>query len=153
VRTELTESAELEVRIHSPPAESLQTFGSSRVFGAAPWIPAPPGFPTNDSYTVGLNLQTSGPDPDPILDLFYGCGSSVNWDGYCNKEVDQLIEQQSMEGDPTRRKQILWQIEHKLAEEDVRPIIFYANRGFCRGSWVKNEMEPCSAGWRSSRAI
>jgi len=50
-------------------------------------------------YTVGLNLQTSGPDPDPILDLFYGCGSSINWDNYCNKEVDQPIEQQSMEGD------------------------------------------------------
>src|SRR6516162_2140447 len=29
VRTELTESAELEVRIHSPPPESLQTFSSS----------------------------------------------------------------------------------------------------------------------------
>ena len=31
-------------------------------------------------YTVGLNLP-SGPDPDPILDLSYGCGSSINWDG------------------------------------------------------------------------
>ena len=91
-------------------------------------------------YTVGLNLQTSGPDPDPILDLFYGCGSSINWDGYCNKEVDRLIEQQSMEGDPARRKQILWQIEQKLAEEDVRPIIFYADRGSCLRPWVKNEM-------------
>ena len=79
-------------------------------------------------YTVGLNLQTSGPDPDPILDLFYGCGSSLNWDGYCNHDVDKLIEQQSLEGDPARRKQILWQIERKLAEEDVRPIIFYADR-------------------------
>ena len=29
VRTELTESAELEVRIHSPPPESPQTFSSS----------------------------------------------------------------------------------------------------------------------------
>jgi len=46
-------------------------------------------------FTVGLNLQTSGPDPDLILDLVYGCGSSVNWDGYCNPEVDKLIEQQS----------------------------------------------------------
>jgi peptide/nickel transport system substrate-binding protein len=91
-------------------------------------------------YTVGLNLQTSGPDPDPNLDLFYGCGSSINWDQYCNKEVDQLIEQQSMEGDPTRRKQILWQIERKLAEEDVRPIIFYADRGSCRRPYVKNEI-------------
>jgi peptide/nickel transport system substrate-binding protein len=78
-------------------------------------------------YTVGLNLQTSGPDPDPILDLFYGCGSSINWDNYCNREVDKLIEQQSMEGDPARRKQILWRIERKLAEDDARPIIFYAD--------------------------
>jgi peptide/nickel transport system substrate-binding protein len=56
------------------------------------------------------------------------------------QEVDQLIEQQSVEGDPARRKQILWQIEHKLAEEDVRPVIFYADRGYCRRPWVKNEM-------------
>jgi peptide/nickel transport system substrate-binding protein len=91
-------------------------------------------------FTVGLNLQTSGPDPDPILDLFYGCGSSINWDGYCNKEVDQLIEQQSIEGDAARRKQILWQIERKLAEEDVRPIIFYADRGSCKRPDVKGDL-------------
>jgi peptide/nickel transport system substrate-binding protein len=91
-------------------------------------------------YTVGLNLQTSGPDPDPILDLFYGCGSSINWDNYCNKEVDRLIEQQSMEGDPARRKQILWQIERKLAEDDARPIIFYADGGTCMRPWVKDQI-------------
>src|SRR5580693_732684 len=50
-------------------------------------------------FSVGLNLQTSGPDPDPILDLFYGCRSSLNWDGYCNPEVDKLIVQQSLEPD------------------------------------------------------
>jgi peptide/nickel transport system substrate-binding protein len=82
-------------------------------------------------YTVALNLQGGGPDPDPILDLFYGCGSSLNWDGYCHHDVDKLIEQQSTEGDPARRKQILWQIERKLAEEDARPIIFYADGGTC----------------------
>jgi peptide/nickel transport system substrate-binding protein len=37
-------------------------------------------------FTVGLNLRTSGPDPDTVLNLFYGCGSSLNW-------VDKLIEQ------------------------------------------------------------
>ena len=41
-------------------------------------------------YTVNLNLQISGPDPDPIFDIFYGCGSSLNWDGYCNPEVDEI---------------------------------------------------------------
>ena len=38
----------------------------------------------------------------------------MNWDGYCNPEVDKLIEQQSIEGDPGRRKQLVWAIERKL---------------------------------------
>ena len=46
-------------------------------------------------FTVGRNLQTSGPDPTRILRLFYSCGESLNWDGYCNPEVDELIERQS----------------------------------------------------------
>jgi peptide/nickel transport system substrate-binding protein len=29
-------------------------------------------------FTVGLNLQTSGPDPDQILNNFYGCGASLS---------------------------------------------------------------------------
>src|SRR5690348_7787690 len=77
-------------------------------------------------FTVGLNLQTSGPDPDPTLDLFYGCGSSLNWDGYCNPEVDRLIEQVSIEADRARRKQLASTIERKLAEDVARPIIFYS---------------------------
>jgi peptide/nickel transport system substrate-binding protein len=88
-------------------------------------------------FTVALNQQTGGPDPDPILDVFYGCGSSVNWDGYCNHDVDKLIEQQSMEGDPARRKQILWQIERKLAEDVARPIIGYGRAATCWQPYVK----------------
>src|SRR6266571_1072385 len=47
-------------------------------------------------FTVGLNLQGSSPEG---LDVLYGCGSSLNWDGYCEPEVDKLIEQQSAEAD------------------------------------------------------
>jgi peptide/nickel transport system substrate-binding protein len=93
-----------------------------------------------EEYTVGLNLQTSGPDPDPILELFYGCRSSLNWDHYCNKDVDRLIQQQSVEGDPARRKEILWAIERKLAEDDTRPIIYYADRGTCTLPDVKGQI-------------
>jgi len=88
-------------------------------------------------FTVGLSLQTSGPDPDPTLDLFYGCGSNLNWDGYCNPEVDRMIEQQSIEGDPEKRKPLLWAIERKLAEDGARPIIFYAPGGVCWQPYVK----------------
>jgi peptide/nickel transport system substrate-binding protein len=89
-------------------------------------------------FTVALNLQTSGPDPDPILDLFHGCGSSLNWDGYCNPEVDKMIERQSIEGDQEKRKQLLWAIERKLAEEFARPIIFYTRGATCWHPYVKN---------------
>src|SRR5262249_4442698 len=91
-------------------------------------------------FDVGLNLQTSGPDPDPILDIFYGCGSSLNWDGYCSQDMDKLIEAQSVEGDAARLKQILWQIERKLAEDDARPIIFYADGGICMRRAVKDQI-------------
>jgi len=88
-------------------------------------------------FTLGLSLQASGPDPDSVLDLFYGRGSNLNWDGYCDREIDQMIEQQSREGDADRRKQLLWAIEEKLAEEVARPIIFYAPGGACWQPYVK----------------
>jgi len=88
-------------------------------------------------YTIALNLQTSGPDPDPILKVFYGCSASINWDGYCNPEVDNLIDRQSIEGDPEKRKPLLFDIERKLAEDIARPIIFYTKGGTCRQPYVK----------------
>ncbi|MFM9942981.1 MAG: ABC transporter substrate-binding protein [Hyphomicrobiaceae bacterium] len=88
-------------------------------------------------FAVGLNLQPSGPDPDLVLDAFYGCGSNLNWDGYCNAEIDKLIVAQSREGDATKRRQIHWQIEKRLADEASRPIIFYPKTGTCWHPHVK----------------
>ena len=88
-------------------------------------------------YTVSLNLQTSGPDPDPIFDIFYGCGSSLNWDNYCNPEVDKMIELQSREADAQQRRQQVWALERKLAEDAGRPIIFYASAASCWQPAVK----------------
>jgi peptide/nickel transport system substrate-binding protein len=63
---------------------------------------------------LGKQVSTilkAGPTPDPILDALYRCGSSLNLVGYCNQEVDKLIEQQSFEADLGRRKQLVWAIE------------------------------------------
>jgi peptide/nickel transport system substrate-binding protein len=89
------------------------------------------------NFTVAVNLQTSGPDPDPIVGSFYGCGASLNWDGYCNPELDKMIEQQSREADIERRKRVLWAIERKIAEDNARPIIFYSVGGTCMQPYVK----------------
>ena len=88
-------------------------------------------------YTVSFNLQTSGPDPDPTFDIFYGCGSNVNWDGYCDPEVDKMIEQQSRETDEQRRRLQVWALERKLAEDAGRPIIFYPSGASCWRPTVK----------------
>ncbi|MBV8240675.1 MAG: ABC transporter substrate-binding protein [Hyphomicrobiales bacterium] len=88
-------------------------------------------------FTVGLNLQNSGPDPDPIFQLFYGCGAGLNWDRYCNPGVDGLIAQLSAEPDAERRRELAWAIERRLAEEVVRPIIFYSRGATCWQPYVK----------------
>ena len=86
-------------------------------------------------FTVSLNLQTSSPE---AIDLFYACGASLNWDGYCNREVDKLLTAQSEEPNEERRKQLLWDIERNLAEDYARPIIFYNRVATCWQPYVKN---------------
>jgi peptide/nickel transport system substrate-binding protein len=88
-------------------------------------------------YIVGLTGAGSGPDPDQVLHLLYGCGGELNYSGYCSPEVDQLIEQQSIEADPGKRKQLVWAIERKLAEDGARPVIFYDRRATCWNPHVK----------------
>ena len=116
-------------------------------------IDTPQYFPKiiRKDFAIALNLQTSGPDPDPILKIFYSCGASINWDGYCNPEVDQLIDRQSQEGDPVRRKQLLWEIERKLAADNARPILFYNKGATCRQPYVKGFTQMANSlfnGWR-----
>jgi peptide/nickel transport system substrate-binding protein len=88
-------------------------------------------------FTIALYNQNSGPDPDRTFRLFYQCGANLNWDGYCSPEVDKLIEQQSIESDEQRRKQLVWAIEKKLAEDGARPIIFYTLMGTCWQPYVR----------------
>ena len=82
-------------------------------------------------YIVAADQSGSGPDPDQNLYLSYGCGAELNYGGYCNPEVDRLIEQQSIEGDLEKRKQLVWKLERILAEDVARPIIFYNRSATC----------------------
>jgi peptide/nickel transport system substrate-binding protein len=87
-------------------------------------------------YVVGLNLQDAA-DPDQTFPLVYGCGSEFNRHDYCNFAVDKLIEQQSIKADQEKRKQLVWQIERKLAEDSARAIIFCSRGGTCWQPTVK----------------
>jgi peptide/nickel transport system substrate-binding protein len=86
-------------------------------------------------YSVGLVgftiTETALDDPDQMFYENYVCGAERNYTGYCNPELDKLVDGQSMEPDSTKRRQLVWQIERKLAEEMVRPVIFYTRAASC----------------------
>ena len=84
-------------------------------------------------YTVGLNGQGSGVDPDLSLNLAYRCGGELNYNGYCSPEVDKLIDRQSIEADTQKRKKLVWEIERKLAEDGAGRS-FFTTAARCAGS-------------------
>jgi peptide/nickel transport system substrate-binding protein len=89
-------------------------------------------------YTVGLNITETGvDDPDVLYYENYVCGAARNYTGYCNPEVDKLVDRQSMESDPVQRKQLVWEIEKKLVEDEARPIIYFPRGATCRQPQVK----------------
>jgi peptide/nickel transport system substrate-binding protein len=83
-------------------------------------------------YTVGLTITESGvDDPDPQFYENYVCGAERNYTGYCNPEIDKLVDRQSIESDQSRRRPLVWEIERKLAEDDARPALFYTRAATC----------------------
>jgi peptide/nickel transport system substrate-binding protein len=103
-------------------------------------------------YTVGLNLTgTQVDDPDAMLYENYACGGVGNYNGYCNPEIDKLIDQQSMEPDQEKRKRLVWEIERRLTEDDAKPLVYFNRGGVCRDPKVKNLTTMVNSiynGWR-----
>jgi peptide/nickel transport system substrate-binding protein len=93
---------------------------------------------TRKDFTIGLNLVGNGLDePDQTFYESYSCGAESNFDGYCNPEVDKLIDQQSAEVDQEKRKKLVWAIERKLVEDGARPVIYHNRSGTCHWPYVK----------------
>jgi peptide/nickel transport system substrate-binding protein len=103
-------------------------------------------------YKVAVNVtETAVDDPDPTFYENYVCGAQRNYTGYCNPEVDKLIDQQSAESDVNKRKQLVWEIERKLAEDDARPILFYPAAAYCRKPEFKGFVAMVNSIYNNSR--
>jgi peptide/nickel transport system substrate-binding protein len=103
-------------------------------------------------YQIGLNLTGSSvDDPDQQFYENYYCGSQRNYSGYCNKEIDQLTDQQSAERDQSKRRQMVYEIDSKLQEDAARPIILHNAAATCWYPYVKNVTLMTNSiynGWR-----
>jgi len=93
---------------------------------------------TRRDFSVGLVVSENGlDDPDQQFYENYVCGADRNYGGYCNPQLDELIDRQSTETNREKRRQLVWEIEKRLAEDNVRPIIFYPRGAICWQPRVK----------------
>ena len=94
---------------------------------------------TRGDYQIGANLTGLGPD-DPDANFYenYGCGSPRNYSGYCNEEVQKLIDQQSAELDPKKRLALIATIQKKLEDDAGRPVLSWRLDYFTTWPHVKN---------------
>ena len=104
------------------------------------------------AYTIGLNTTPSSvDDPDQNFYENYACGSENNVTRYCNPELQKLFDQQSIEVDQSKRKQLVWEIDKRLQEDQARPIIYHLRSATCWHQQVKGltiMVNSLFNGWR-----
>jgi peptide/nickel transport system substrate-binding protein len=94
------------------------------------------------NYAVGLNLTGAAvDDPDSMLRENYKCESENNFTKYCNPEVEALLDAQSREADIAKRKQLVWAIERKLAEDVANPSSPHNVANTCRHPYVNGHVQ------------
>jgi peptide/nickel transport system substrate-binding protein len=103
-------------------------------------------------YQVGVTGITGGvDDPDQQLYENYACGSERNYSGYCDRDIEQLLDRQSREPDQEKRRRLVWEIDKKLQQDSVRPIIYYDIAATCWYPQVKGLTTMVNSvynGWR-----
>jgi peptide/nickel transport system substrate-binding protein len=103
-------------------------------------------------FTVGMVPIESGvDDPDQMFYENFYTDAQRNYAGYSDPEFDSLVDRQSMESDPIKRKDLVWQAERKLAEAMFRPVLFYPAGAGCWQPWVKGFTMMTNSiynGWR-----
>jgi peptide/nickel transport system substrate-binding protein len=103
-------------------------------------------------YKLAVEVSTGGlDDPDQKFYENYVCGADRNLTGYCDPETEKLIEAQSMEADPGKRRQLVWAIERRLAEDGSRPVLLYSRFANCKQRRVKDLVTVTNSrfnGWR-----
>jgi peptide/nickel transport system substrate-binding protein len=114
--------------------KSIYIDAELEVVDTAQWFPKV----ARKDYALGLNLTGNAvDDPDQSFYENYSCGSERNYTNYCNKDIEKLFDEQSMETDVAKRKKLVWDIDKKLQDDVARPIIFYGRSATCWQPYVK----------------
>jgi peptide/nickel transport system substrate-binding protein len=103
-------------------------------------------------FVMAQSLVGSGlDDPDQNFYENYICDSNRNYTHTCNRDVDKLIDQQSMETDLGKRREVVWKIDSMLQQNVVRPILYHMRQATCWRPEVKGlniQVNSIYNGWR-----
>jgi peptide/nickel transport system substrate-binding protein len=114
----------------------------------ASWIPKL----VRKDYTLAVSLSGSAvDDPDQIFYESYICKSPRNYTGYCDPDMEALVDKQSVETNADKRKTIVWEIERKIAADVVRPVIYHMRAATCWHPRVKNITPMANSAYNSWR--
>lgn len=104
------------------------------------------------NYTVAVRSRGQAmDDPDVSFYESFSCNSRNNVDGYCNKEMEALFEQQSATIDQAARKRLVKEIDRKLQLDTVRPTITFAALPYCRRPYVKGYVPSMNSQYSNLR--
>jgi peptide/nickel transport system substrate-binding protein len=122
--------------------------GELELIETANWLPKL----MRGDFTFAQSVAGAGiDDPDQTFFENYGCTSNRNYIKYCDQEVEKLADQQSMETDIEKRRRIVWEMDKRLQEAVVRPILFYMRKATCMRPEVKGVTVMANSsynGWR-----
>jgi ABC-type transport system substrate-binding protein len=82
------------------------------------------------------------PDPHDFLDILFRCESMQNHTGYCNTEVDELLDQASAEYDPEKREALYRQVEQIVIDEAAWVPLFFEVEYWLVKPYVKDAYLP-----------
>src|SRR4029077_7049019 len=94
---------------------------------------------TRHEFELAVDQTGIGPDdPDAKLYENFKCASPRNYSGYCNEEVDAMIDKQSETTDQKKRVQLVQEIDKRLQLEGARFMLGHSKEYYLMQPYVKN---------------
>ncbi|MBV9829434.1 MAG: ABC transporter substrate-binding protein [Alphaproteobacteria bacterium] len=114
----------------------------------ANWLPRL----VRSDFVLAQSLAGSGlDDPDQNFYENYVCDSNRNYTHTCDRELDKMVDAQSQETDLEKRRHLVWEIDSRLQQNVVRPILYHIRSATCWRPEVKGinlQVNSIYNGWR-----
>ena len=102
--------------------------GDLELVETANWVPKL----IRKDFTIGLYvLGTAVDEPDVYFYQNYVSGSKRNYPAFNDPEFDKLVDRQSQEADPVKRKKLVQDADYLLQKGLGRPVIYHVRAATC----------------------